>query len=293
MPARKPDEPLDHKDWLVAMSTVSTRCSSLLASTDDHADIDAQIAALAADYADMLGIDSSRMLSAFDAAQRNAATEDAVVVRQRRRTDPQPEAEPVPEPEPKPEPVKAGKPAAAAALLMRGVADMRGALPAATSGQLLTMALETVHQGLGFSRTIAFLRDREKSRYAAQIYFGEGVQDRLARLVFGDAYQPDVFHAALANDKMIFVENAQNSAFASKLPRWWREALPTVRSFTVLPLTLNRQPIGFIYGDWDMDRPPARIEQTEVVPLNELRTLVVRALERRRAAEPAWTRNIL
>lgn len=291
MPARKPDEPLDHKDWLVAMSTVSTRCSSLLASTDDNADIDVQIAALAADYADMLGIDPSRMLSAFDAAQQKAATEDAVVVRQRRRTDPQPVAEPVSEPEP--EPVKAGKPADAAALLMRGVADMRGTLPAATSGQLLTMALETVHQGLAFSRTIAFLRDREKSRYAAQIYFGDGVQDLLARLVFGDAYQPDVFHAALANDKMIFVENAQNSAFASKLPRWWREALPTVRSFTVLPLTLNRQPIGFIYGDWGMDRPPARIEQAEVVPLNELRTLVVRGLARRRTAEPAWTRNIL
>jgi hypothetical protein len=287
MPARKPEEPLDHKDWLIAMSTVSTRCSGLLASNDDNADIEIQLAALAADYADMLGIDPSQMLSAFDAAQRKAVTEDAVVIRQRRRTDLEAK------PEPEPEPVKLGKPADAAALLTRGVADLRGALPTASSGQLLTMALETVHQGLGFSRTIAFLRDREKSRYAVNIYFGEGLQDLLAQLMFSDAYQPDVFHAALANDKMIFVENAQNSAFASKLPRWWRDALPTVRSFTVLPLTLNRQPVGFIYGDWDMDRPPAKIEQAEVVPLNELRTLIVRGLERRRAAEPAWTRNIL
>jgi len=287
MPARTPEEPLDHKDWLIAMSTVSTRCSGLLASNDDNADIEGQLAALAADYADMLGIDPSQMLSAFDAAQRKAVTEDAVVIRQRRRTDLEAR------PEPEPEPAKLGKPADAAALLTRGVADLRGALPTASSGQLLTMALETVHQGLGFSRTIAFLRDREKSRYAANIYFGDGLQDLLPRLMFGDAYQPDVFHAALANDKMIFVENAQNSAFASKLPRWWRDALPTVRSFTVLPLTLNRQPVGFIYGDWDMDRPPAKIEQAEVVPLNELRTLIVRGLERRRAAEPAWTRNIL
>ncbi|WP_151632798.1 HDOD domain-containing protein [Noviherbaspirillum aerium] len=290
--AKDLEEPLDHKDWLVAMSTVSTRCSTLLASNNDNAYVEAGLAALAGDYAEMLGLEPSQMLTAVDAAQRNAAAEDSVAVHQRRRNDPGVESA-ASQTKFLPEPAKAGKPADAAALLTRGVADLRGALPTASAGQLLTMALETVHQGLAFSRTIAFLRDREKSRYAAHMYFGDGLQELLSQLVFGDAYQPDVFHAALANDKMIFVENAQNSAFASKVPRWWRDALPTVRSFTVLPLTLNRQPIGFIYGDWDMSTPPARIEQAEVVPLNELRTMVMQGLARRRVAEPAWTRNIL
>ena len=170
---------------------------------------------------------------------------------------------------------------------------MRGVLQTANVAQLMSMALETVFQGLGFSRAIAFLRDQEQRSYVANMCFGEGSQELLPHLTFGDAYQPDVFHAALANDKMIFVENAQDPIFVSKVPRWWKEALPTVRSFMVLPLTVNRQPVGFLYGDWDMARPAARIEQAEIVPLNELRTLVVRAIEQRRQMDSPWIRRTL
>ncbi len=274
-------EPLDHKDWLAAVSTLSSRCAAAL-SADDTA-TDDKLLELAGSYAEMLGIEASQVLAAVDVAQRTAADEDSVVVRPLRRSEPEALSPP---------PV-VGKPADAASILARGVADMRGALPGASAGQLMTMALETVYQGLGFSRTIAFLRNQERSQYVANLCFGDGVQELLPRLVFGDAYQPDVFHAALANDKMIFVENAQIPAFINKVPRWWKDALPTVRSFMVLPLTVSRQPVGFIYGDWDMAKPAARIEQAEIFPLNELRMLVMRALEQRRQAEPSWTRTIL
>ncbi|HVL77391.1 MAG TPA: GAF domain-containing protein, partial [Noviherbaspirillum sp.] len=156
---------------------------------------------------------------------------------------------------------------------------------------LLTMGLETVYQGLRFSRCLVFLRRPERLRYVAYLGFGDDVQEHLSQLSFGDAYQPDVFHAALANDKMIFVENALDPAFAPKLPRWWKDAFPTARSFMVLPLTVNRRPAGFIYGDWDVERPSARIEQTEVAPLNELRTVIMRAMEQQRLFDAALLRN--
>lgn len=274
-------EPLDHADWLAAVSTLSSRCADALCA--DDASCEEELTRLADNYADMLGLDISQVRAAVDTAQRTAADEDAVVVRPVRRSEFDIDSTP-------PAP---GKPADAASILMRGVADMRDALQSAHAGQLMSMALETVYQGLGFSRAIAFLRDQEKRCYLASMCFGEGAQELLPRLTFSDAYQPDVFHAALANDKMIFVENAQDPVFVSKVPRWWKEALPAVRSFMVLPLTVNRQPAGFIYGDWDMNRPAARIEQAEIVPLNELRTLVVRAVEQRRQMEAPWTRRIL
>ncbi|WP_233575619.1 HDOD domain-containing protein [Noviherbaspirillum saxi] len=282
MPPKPIGEPLDHKDWLAAIATVSSRCADAL--TSDNGDIEEILADLTSDYADMLGLESGQMLLALENAQKTAASEDSVVVRTQRRsnTEHKEPAAPI-----------VGKPADAAARLARGVADMRDALQSTSSGQVMTMALETVYQGLSFSRTIAFLRNQEQSQYAANMCFGDGVQELLPRLVFGDAYQPDVFHAALANDKMIFVENAQDAAFISKVPRWWKDALPTVRSFMVLPLTVNRRPVGFIYGDWDMTKPPSKIEQAEIAPLNELRTLVMHALEQRRQPEPAWARKIL
>jgi hypothetical protein len=158
---------------------------------------------------------------------------------------------------------------------------------------VMTVALETVYQGLGLSRAVAFLRNHEEGKYVARMCFGECTEEMLLRLTFKDAYQPDVFHAALANDKMIFVEDAQAPGFISKLPRWWRDELSTARSFVILPLMLNFHPVGFMYGDWDATLPPAKISQQEVVLMDELRALVVKAISyRNKNDEPAWTRTM-
>ncbi|OWW20321.1 HDOD domain-containing protein [Noviherbaspirillum denitrificans] len=280
MPPAPVGEPLDHSDWLAAVSTLSSRCADVLCEAGDPGH--AALATLAGSYADMLGLEKDQVVAAVEIAQRAAVEEDAVKIRPAKRAEDKVAAVSK----------NMGKPVDAASVLARGVADMQGVLQSATAAQLMSMALETVFQGLAFTRVVAFLRDSENSCYIAHMCLGEGGQELLPRLVFSDAYQPDVFHAALANDKMIFVENALDPAFSSKVPRWWKEALPTVRSFTVLPLTVNRHPVGFIYGDWDRSKPPSRIEQAEVGPLNEIRTLLARMMEQRRQAEPAWVRKL-
>ncbi|NEX61311.1 HDOD domain-containing protein [Noviherbaspirillum galbum] len=278
LPPRPVAEPLAHSDWLSAISTLSTSCATALC--DETGSAQAALQSLAGQYADMLGMDASQVMLAVDSAQRNAAEENSVLVRSSRRTDDK--AEPLP---------PSGKPADAVQILTRGVNDMRGAAPNATLSQLIGMALETVHQGLGFSRSIAFLRSREKHAYIARLSFGDVGADVMRRMSFSDAYQPDVFHAALANNKMIFVENARDPAFVNKVPRWWREALPTARSFMVLPVTVHRHPIGFIYGDWDASLPVAKVELADAGPLNELRSLVVRTFENRQQPDVDWNRG--
>ncbi|SNT04187.1 HD-like signal output (HDOD) domain, no enzymatic activity [Noviherbaspirillum humi] len=277
---RDAGEPLDHAEWLATVSTLSSRCADALYS--EAGPQSPALVQLAQDYADMLGLEFAQVLTAVSIGQDSAVEENAIAPRPARATEP-----------PVSLPPALGKPADAAQRLQRGLADMRDALGNASLPQVMTMALETVHQGLGFSRAIAFIRDQEEGLYRVCMSFGEGVQEKLPQLRFGDAYQPDVFHAALANDKMIFVENARDPVFVKKLPRWWREALPSVRSFTLLPLMVNRQPVGFIYGDWDLLLPPARIESADVAPLNELRVLAVQAIERQRQVNPQWVRMLL
>ncbi|HEY0847390.1 MAG TPA: HDOD domain-containing protein [Noviherbaspirillum sp.] len=279
-PPKPVGEPIDHDDWLAAVSTLSSRCAGALCSDDPAAQ--KEVASLASDYAEMLGLEQAQIINAVDTAKETAAEEGAVVVRTIKRSDA----------EKNPADSAIGKPVDAASILAHGVADMRGVMETASASQLMSMALETVYQGLGFSRAIVFMRKPDVSAYAAHMCFGDGVQELMPRLVFSDAYQPDVFHASLANDKMIFVENAQDPAFVNKLPRWWRETLPTVRSFMVLPLTTNRRPIGFIYGDWDISKPAARIDKSEISPLNELRMLVLQAIEGRRTPESPWARRL-
>ncbi|MES2832381.1 MAG: HDOD domain-containing protein [Pseudomonadota bacterium] len=282
-------EPLDHAEWLAAVSTLSTHCASAAwTAGGDITDVDAgnAIANLSSDYAAMLGLEPQSLADAVQAGRASAVTEAGPLSTLGLEQSPKPSTPNAPKTAALP--ILNGKPLDAAQRLLRGVTDMRGVAATASTVQLLSMALETVFQGLGFSRTIAFLRDTNAAKYVPRLTLGEGVQEILAQLAFEDAYQPDVFHAALANDKMIFIENAQDSAFTNKLPRWWKKALPTARSFMVLPLTVNGHPIGLIYGDWDKSLPHAKIDHADIVPLDQLRTLMVRAIEQRRKTDPEW-----
>jgi len=272
-------EPLDHAEWLAAVSTLSTRCATAAWIADgNEVDAGQTISCLGSDYAAMLGLEPQSLVDAVKAGRESALTEAGLTYQTKLPAQAAFAASLI----------LTGKPIDAAQRLVRGVTDMRGAAATASTAQLLTMALETVFKGLGFSRTIAFLRNADAGKYVPRLTLGEGVQELLSQLTFEDAYQPDVFHAALANDKMIFIENAQDSAFSNKLPRWWRKALPTARSFMVLPLTVNRHPIGLIYGDWDAAVPQAKVGHAEIAPLDQLRTLMVSAIERRRQVDPGW-----
>jgi HD-like signal output (HDOD) protein len=274
-------EPLSHADWLATVSTMSSRCANVIHQDPAHGL--EQVSEVAGNYAEMLGLDVSQVLAAVDSAQV-IAEEEAVIVRPAKQPDMMGTVKSA---------ASAGKPADAAQLLTNGVADMRGALTDMSSAQLMTMALETVYKGLGLGRAVVFLRNREESKYSARMCFGDGTQEFMPQLEFSDAYQPDVFHASLANDKMIFVENAQDPTFINKLPRWWKETLATARSFIVLPLNVNRHPVGFIYGDWDALPLPVRIEPAEIMLLNELRAFVAQSVEQRRRMDAGTTRTML
>ena len=165
---------------------------------------------------------------------------------------------------------------------------MREGAGSGRPGQMMSMALETVYQGLTFSRAVAFLRHRaQRHAYSAKMGFGEGVRERLPSMPFDDIYEPNVFHASLNSDRVIFIENARDPKFAVKLPAWWKATLVQARSFVVLPLQVNGQPVGFIYGDWDDSFPPIQLSPTEFSLLNDLRALVVEAVERRSQAAVA------
>ena len=304
------DEPLDHAGWLAAVATLSTRCAQVITDSETAAsstsstawatDVASRLQQLGTDYAAILGLEPAQLSSAIAVAQSTAAADPmlayaAGVSRLGTTTSAVSSAIQATGASSAPAiPVaRAGKPADAARLLTRGVADMRGAADSATTSQLLGMALETVYKGMGFTRTIAFLRNPDEARYVARLLLGVALPELASPLAFDDSYQPDVFHAALANDKMIFIENARDASFLSKLPRWWRDALPTARSFMVLPLTVNGHPIGLIYGDWEDGLPEACIEHAEVTPLDQLRSLVVRAIEQRRQVDPTWGKALL
>jgi HD-like signal output (HDOD) protein len=257
-----------HADWLAAVSSMSSACADSL--WHDDAAGAARVRELAAGFAPMLGVDADSILAAIEKAKVAAAADLSIA--------------------PLSKPAERRARALATTrmraegnkLLASGLGEMRDFVAKSTPGQMMSMALETVYQGLTFTRAVAFMRNRRDGNYSAKLSFGDGVRELLPSMAFSDAYEPNVFHAALNSDRVIFIENARDPKFAAKLPQWWKSTLSEARSFVILPLCTDGKPVGFIYGDWDDSFPAIALNQTEFTLLNDVRSLVVRSVERRK-----------
>jgi len=252
---------------------MSARCADSL--WHDEAAGALTVRALASSFSAMLGVAPDNIMAAVDKAKERAATNLSIA----------PLARPA---EKRARALAATRQRAEGnKILLAGVADMRDVVASASPGQMMSMALETVYQGLSCSRALAFLRNRRDRKYIAKMGFGDGVKALIPTMVFDDGYEPNVFHASLSSDRVIFIENAKDPGFAAKLPAWWKNSLANARSFVILPLSSNGQPAGFIYGDWDESFPPIQLNQTEFGLLNDVRALVVKSVARRQQLEAA------
>ena len=264
-------EDFGHDDWLAALGTMSSQCADSLWHGDEAGA--EQVRQLAAGFAPLIGIEPDNIVGAIEKAKVEAAADLSIA----------PLANP---------PEKRARAAAVTRMreagnriLMQGVAEMREAAATATPGQMMSMAIETAYHGLSFTRAFGFLRNRRDGRYTAKIGLGDNARTLLPDLGFDDAYEPNVFFAALGSDRVIFIENARDPKFSSKLPGWWKETLAEARCFVIIPLCTRGEPVGFIYGDWDDRFPSVYLSQPEFALLNDLRGLVVKTVERRQQLE--------
>jgi HD-like signal output (HDOD) protein len=272
-PVEPPEEgvELSRADWMAGLSTMAARCADSLWH-DDVAGA-ARVQQLIEAYSPMLGVAPEHLIAAVEKAKIMAAADLSIA--------------------PLSKPAERHAKALASTrlraegnrILINGLADMRDAVHTATSSQMVSMALETVFNGLDFTRAITFVRSRKARKYVARMSLGQDVNALLPLMEFSEDYEPNVFHAALNSDRVIFIDNARDPKFAAKLPLWWKATLSQARCFVILPLSANGQPAGFIYADWGESMPPVQLNQTEFGLLNDMRALVVKSVEMRHQME--------
>lgn len=157
----------------------------------------------------------------------------------------------------------------AEARIAAGLEDLR-ALPSENAlAPVLALASETVLAGLSFTRTIVFVR-QASGFYKARLGFGRDVERALPSLFFKEAFEPDVFHLAIANSVGIFIENARDPKMIARLPLWYRNAFDDARSFVLLPVIAHQSTVALLYGDWSLSQESRKVSQTQMSALNEL-----------------------
>lgn len=155
------------------------------------------------------------------------------------------------------------------AILSAGVQDITNTLVGAYSlNDLLRMTLETMYRGIGFERVLFCTRDLKRPQMVARFGFGTDIQKVIANFRFDTQATGDVFQLALARNADILIEDIDADAIQSRIPSWYRAAVPA-KTFIVFPVVLDKRAIGLFYGD----RSSAGLLKIPPGQLNLLKTL--------------------
>lgn len=146
---------------------------------------------------------------------------------------------------------RSGKPYNARDLLLTGVQDVTQMLTSDDYklNDLILLVLETLYTSMGFRFATVCLRDISSGRYVARLAVGEHYAERQKSFFFSAKSESDLFTLALNNNADVMISDAMVPKIRSLLPAWHQELLPDARSFIILPLVIQKKPLGLFYAD--------------------------------------------
>lgn len=163
-------------------------------------------------------------------------------------------------------------------MLSAGIRDVTEALTADLSlNDVLQMVLETMYRGMGFSRTMIFIRDARLNTMRARSGFGTDIERIIPQCSFPLAFAPDVFHVALEKGADIVIENTQAANIAPRIPQWHRQLI-SAKSFLLLPVVLKGHAVGLLYADSERAEG-IKVDAEQLGLLRTLRSQVVLAFK--------------
>jgi HD-like signal output (HDOD) protein len=140
-----------------------------------------------------------------------------------------------------------GKPANSRELVLSRLQDVTD-LIARTQGltAILRTALECLHTGFGYSRSILLLRDAGTPRIRARLWCGDVTQAQANQLEIDVGAAGDLFAAAVRRGSDLQIQNARDPKVAARLPAYFTTACPRTVSFILLPIVSDESPIACI-----------------------------------------------
>ncbi|MGZ3254961.1 MAG: HDOD domain-containing protein, partial [Burkholderiaceae bacterium] len=144
-----------------------------------------------------------------------------------------------------------GKPVNARDLLLAGVRDVTEMMSSGRckANDLIMLVLETLYHSMGFRFATVCLKDMKTNQFRARISLGDDNAARQAGFVFSTGNDRDLFHLAVENDADLLISNATDPKIRNLIPAWHRALLPDAKSFIVLPLIIQKKPVGLFYAD--------------------------------------------
>jgi len=149
------------------------------------------------------------------------------------------------------------KPYNASILLLNGIHDTTEMM---ASGNyrletLINLGLDSLYSSLGFHFITLCLRDSKMNSFRARSSLGKDNLEYQKKFNFSAVPTNDLFHLALQRNIDLVIPNAFIPRIRELIPQWHIDLLPSARSILILPLVINKKPIGLIYADRETESP--------------------------------------
>jgi len=166
------------------------------------------------------------------------------------------------------------------AILSAGIQDITNTLVSDYRiNDVLHIILETLYRALGFSRILLCAVDPQRQTMCGRFGLGRDA-DRLAtEFRFPLAPSPDVFHQALQADYLM-APDIDAPEVRKLIPDWYRRLVPA-RGLLLLPIVVDKKPLGLIYADKDRGQA-LELSPKELGLVKTLRNEAVLAIEKKR-----------
>jgi HD-like signal output (HDOD) protein len=149
-----------------------------------------------------------------------------------------------------------GKPVNSHELVLSRLQDLTHLIAERQSlSTILLTALECLHTGFGYARSILLLRDAGTSRMRARVWCGAITKAQASQLEIDLDAPADLFAAAIRRGSDLQILDTNAPAFANRLPRYFAKACPQTASFIMLPLIAESSPIACILVGRDVPEP--------------------------------------
>jgi HD-like signal output (HDOD) protein len=262
-------EPPAETNWLASISSLAHQCAEAISKPGIGPSSEPRLVALIEGYAGMLGVPADRLRSAVSEGEAHALAERSPAASENS--------------EPAAPRLIHGIPANLPTVLSNCVQEISGDLSSSSPGRVLSLATEAVFAGLGLHRAFVFVR--KNARYSAGIGLGPGAAELLHVLSFEEGARVDAVYMAMLGNRIVYLDDVRDPGQQQKVPLWWKARLSQAKSFIILPLVVQKQPLGFIYGEWLRGYPDVVLDSAARAQLDNLRSTVVSRIVRQNRPE--------
>lgn len=144
---------------------------------------------------------------------------------------------------------------------------------------IMQMVLEVMHRGMGFHRTMIFVRDAKNKQMAARFGFGADIDSLLAKFRFSLDASQDVFNLSMTKGVDLMIEDISADNIAAKIPKWYTGAVDC-QSFLLLPIMVNQKAVGLFYAD-SQSAHSMQVSPRQLSMLRTLRNQAVLAIKQK------------